>query len=144
MCHGALKSKLSGIIALKGYMSPNNIHEFLERCKLALWAYLEEGIGEWGLIIMVFLVGFGAFGLGRLSALEDVRPPVSIEMAPVLAQPQGMYPGGQYVASRTGSVYYFPWCAEGTISPDKMVWFASEAAAKAAGYLPAKNCKGLQ
>ena len=126
-------------------MSPHNIHEFLGRCKLAIWAYLEDGIGEWGLLIMVFLVAFGAFGLGRLSALESAMPPVSITMAPSLAKPQGMYIGGLYVASRTGSVYYFPWCAGGgNIAPDKAIWFATPSAAKAAGYQPAKNCKGLQ
>jgi hypothetical protein len=124
-------------------MSPNNIHEFLSRCKLAILAYLEKGIEEWGLIIMVFVVGFGSFGLGRLSALESAEPPVSIVQAPILQSPEGIYPGGQFVASRTGSVYYYPWCAE-NITPDKMIWFATEAAAKAAGYSPAKNCKGLE
>lgn len=94
---------------------------------------------------MVFLTSFSAFGLGRLSALEAAKTPVSITQAPQLTQPQGMYPGGQYLASDTGTVYYFPWCAaaEG-IPPAKQVWFATEAAAKAAGYAPAKNCKGLQ
>ncbi len=118
-----------------------NIQDFLLHCKLLL----EEGIGEWGLITMIFLVGFGAFGLGRLSALESAMPPVSITMVPGIEKPQGMYRGGLYVASRTGSVYYYPWCTGGgNIAPEAQVWFQNPAAAKAAGYLPAKNCKGLQ
>ena len=122
-------------------MSSRNIQEFLIRCK----ASLEDGVGEWGLYIVVFLVACSAFGLGRLSALEAAQPPVSVQMAPTLALPQGMYPGGQYVASRTGTVYYYPWCAGGqNIAPDKQLWFATEAAAKAAGYAPAKYCKGME
>ena len=94
---------------------------------------------------MVFLVAFGAFGLGRLSALESARPPVSITTAPILEKPQGIYPGGQYVASVTGSVYYFPWCGGGkNIPPDMQIWFPTATSAKAAGYQPAKNCKGMQ
>ncbi len=104
----------------------------------------ESGVGEWGLYIVVLLVALCAFGLGRLSALEAVQAPVSVKMAPTLASPQGIYPGGQYVASRTGSVYYYPWCAGGEgIPPERQVWFPTAAAAKAAGYAPAKNCKGL-
>ena len=90
-------------------MSSRNIQEFLIRCK----ASLEDGVGDWGLYIVVFLVAFSAFGLGRLSALEAAQAPVSIQIAPTLATPQGMYPGGQYVASRTGTVYYYPWCTAG-------------------------------
>ena len=122
-------------------MSQSNIQEFLIRCK----ASLEDGVGEWGLYIVVFLVALSAFGLGRLSALEAAQEPVSVQMAPNLASPQGIYPGGQYVASRTGSVYYYPWCtAAQNIAAEKQIWFATEAAAKAAGYAPAKNCQGLQ
>jgi hypothetical protein len=122
-------------------MSSRNIQEFLIRCK----ASLEDGVGEWGLYMVVFLVALSAFGLGRLSALEAAQAPVSVQMAPILASPQGIYPGGQYVASRTGSVYYYPWCAAGqNIPPERKLWFATAAAAKAAGYVPAKNCKGLE
>ena len=119
----------------------HNIQEFLTRCK----SFLEEGIGEWGLIIVVFLVGFGSFGLGRLSALQAAQPPVSIETAPSLSKPQGIYVGGLFEAFRTGSVYYYPWCTGAEkIAPDAQVWFKTAEAAQAAGYLPAKTCKGLE
>ncbi|HEY4516458.1 MAG TPA: hypothetical protein VJG64_00780 [Candidatus Paceibacterota bacterium] len=106
--------------------------------------HLDVGIGEWGLFALIILTGISAFGLGRLSALQDVRPPVLIRRAGAEASPRGMYVGGLIVASRAGSVYYFPWCSAALkISPQNQVWFASEEAAQQAGYTAAKTCKGL-
>lgn len=52
--------------------------------------------------------------------------------------------GGMYMASRTGKVYYFPWCASAiNIAPENRRWFATEKAAQKAGYRAAKNCRGL-
>jgi hypothetical protein len=116
------------------------LQDFWLRCK----AILEEGIGQWGLLFLVFLVAMAAFGLGRLSALESPLPPVSITQAPRAATILSLSPGGYVVASRTGSVYYLPWCSGAQkISSDKQVWFSSEAAAQKAGYTPSKSCKGL-
>ena len=51
---------------------------------------------------------------------------------------------GQVVASKNGTKYYLPDCAGADrIAPANKVWFASAAAAAAAGYTPAVNCKGL-
>ncbi len=105
----------------------------------------EDLIDGWGTVLIVFLVALGSFGLGRLSVLEAVMPPVSISQAPFEATPRGMNVGGLIVASRTGSAYYFPWCASAAkIALQNQVWFASEEKARAAGYSPAKNCKGLE
>ncbi len=110
--------------------------------KIKNWTDL--AVGEWGMIAIVFLIGFASFGLGRLSVLETVRPPVSVTNAPTVAEPRGMNIGGLIVASRTGSAYYFPWCTSASkIAPQNQVWFASEEKARGAGYAPAKNCKGL-
>jgi hypothetical protein len=106
---------------------------------------LDQGVGEWGIVVLVFLVGLTAFGLGRLSAFEDVRPPVSITSTEMeSAPPQGMYAGGLVVASRSGSAYYYPWCggADKILSKNQ-IWFQSEESAVRAGYRAAKNCKGL-
>ena len=117
-----------------------NIQEFLQKSK----GLVEEGIDNLGLIIVILLAALGSFGLGRLSALEDARPPVAIEMAPSEAKPQGMYLGGLFVASKTGGSYYYPWCiSDAKIAPANQVWFKDEASAQKAGYKPAKNCKGL-
>lgn len=112
------------------------------------WLKIKAGgaylVGEWGLIILIFLLALASFGLGRLSALQEARPPVAIKMAPTASEPRGMSVGGLVVASRSGSAYYFPWCGGASnISPANRVWFNSQAAAERAGYAPAKNCKGL-
>ena len=106
---------------------------------------LEDAVGEWGLIAIVLLVGLASFGLGRLSALEEAKPVVSVRQVAAASAPRGMYAGGLFVASRKGSAYHYPWCSGAqTIVAGNKVWFESEASAKRAGYAPAKNCKGLE
>ena len=118
-----------------------NIQEIKQKIKNTM----EDAVGEWGLIAIVLLVGLASFGLGRLSALEEARPAVSIRQAAAAGQAHGVVLGGLLVASRRGSAYHYPWCSGATsIAAGNRVWFESEAAARAAGYSPAKNCKGLQ
>ena len=110
----------------------------IEELKLKIKGILDEFIGEWGIVAIVFLVGLGSFGLGRLSVLESVRPPVSIIEAPAGTKPRAMNIGGLIMASKTGSAYYFPWCASALkIARQNQVWFASEDEARRAGYAPA-------
>ncbi|MCR4280939.1 MAG: hypothetical protein NUV88_01245 [Candidatus Kaiserbacteria bacterium] len=117
----------------------------IQEAWLKIKNWTDIAVGEWGLVAIVFLIGLASFGLGRLSVLESVRPPVSITEAPALTEPRGMSIGGLIVASRGGSAYYFPWCASASkIAPQNQIWFASEEKARAAGYAPAKNCKGLE
>jgi hypothetical protein len=105
---------------------------------------LDATIAQFGLLLLVFLVGIGSFGLGRLSALEDVKPPLAIIQAPEAANIPALPPGGFVVASKTGSVYYLPWCSGAEkIAQENQRWFESEAAAQKAGYAPSKSCKGL-
>ncbi|HUO50737.1 MAG TPA: Ada metal-binding domain-containing protein [Candidatus Paceibacterota bacterium] len=121
-------------------MSGVTIQDFVVRCKVLL----EVGISQYGLIILVFLVAFGAFGLGRLSVFETVQPVLSVETAPVATAILALPPGGYVVASKTGSVYYLPWCSGAQkIAVGNQVWFSSEKDAQAAGYTPSKSCKGL-
>ena len=106
---------------------------------------LEDQLSEWGTVAIVVLVGLSSFGLGRLSAGEEARPVVSIRSAELSSEALPMAPGGLIVASRTGSAYHYPWCpGAATISQGNRVWFKSEEAARRAGYLPAKNCRGLE
>lgn len=122
----------------------SSIHDWWLEIKPRLSWALERGLGEWGMPVLFVLVALSAFGLGRLSALEDARPAVSIGQAPAAAEPRAMALGGQFVASRTGTVYYYPWCSGAQqIAPQSQVWFTSEKAAQNAGFRPAKNCKGL-
>ena len=104
----------------------------------------ERGIREYGIAALMLLVGATSFGLGRLSMVEEVHPPVSIGQAPSSTASREMPLGGQFVASRTGTVYYFPWCGGAqNIKLENQRWFSSEKQAQAAGLRPAKNCKGL-
>ena len=104
----------------------------------------EGGVGEWGIPTLIILVGIISFGLGRLSALESQKTPISITNAAHITSDLRVVPGGQFVGARGGSTYFFPWCsgAEKLVESEK-VWFASEKAAQKAGYKPAQNCRGL-
>ncbi len=104
-------------------------------------------VGEWGLFILVILAITAAFGLGRLSALMEPKGPISVQngaLAGISLQEGETLIQGAYIGSKTGDLYYFPWCSGAQkIALSQRVWFASEVAAQKAGYRPAKNCKGM-
>ena len=82
-----------------------------------------------------------ATGIGAVAELP--RPVAQVASSP-RSQSAPAAGGGQYVASKSGTKYYLPWC--GTVSrikEENKVWFASKAEAEDAGFEPAKNCKGL-
>lgn len=111
---------------------------------LKIKGFADEGVGEWGLFALILLVALGSFGLGRLSVIYEGKPLIGVSQASAAATAPIMAFGGQFVASRTGAVYYYPWCSGATkIKPENQRWFASEEAAQKAGFRPAKNCKGL-
>lgn len=122
--------------------------------------------------LIIVLVAFGSFGLGRLSRIEGSKTHLKIKevggveanvgsISPVrriaigtsnkgaVEQPSEankmVIPNeGFIVASKTGKKYHFPWCAGAQqIKEENKVWFTNEAEARAAGYSPAANCKGL-
>ncbi|MBI2108586.1 MAG: hypothetical protein HYT93_00190 [Parcubacteria group bacterium] len=106
---------------------------------------------EFLIALLILLVGFGSFGLGRLSALENNKTPVFIEYeekengrleaAAGLSDTVG---DKKFVASKNGTKYHHPWCAGAQrISEENKIWFASKEDAEKAGYTPAANCKGL-
>lgn len=110
--------------------------------------------------IVIIFVAFASFGLGRLSALEGKKSPVLIERnasfsySPnenalikdlISAKTIQNSPEKSFVAAKTGTKYYLPWCgAISRIKEENKIWFASEAEAQKAGYAPAANCKGLK
>jgi len=130
-----------------------SIQGFKEGGKSAIRRFIDD----WGLVLIVILVGLASFGLGRLSALEGHKQPVQVIQSASAAAavgtaqneansggPETVPVGGEVVASKNGTVYHLPWCSGAQrISASNKVTFASEAEAKAAGYRPAKNCKGL-
>lgn len=97
------------------------------------------------LILIIILVGFGAFGLGRLSS-TDIKEDIEIiysESTPLGASVSTS--GGAVVASRNGSKYHFPWCSGAKrIAEQNRVEFSTVEKARESGYTPAANCKGLK
>ena len=96
------------------------------------------------LVLGIFLAIFAAFGLGRLSKIQEGRaasPTLSQVAIPVTATAIE----GKFVASKNGSRYYYPWCGGASrIKDENRVWFKTTGEARAAGITPASNCKGLE
>lgn len=106
---------------------------------------------------VILLVGVAGFLLGRLSIAErssmlpsESQAGVSLVEGSEVQKNEGLpavvgATDGSVVASKSGSKYHFPWCAGAqSIKESNKVWFASIAEARAAGYEPASNCKGLE
>lgn len=111
------------------------------------------------MVALIALTGTVAFGLGRLTTKQDDQQPVTIDYFQAVAAKQGgqtasaglAAPGitgistGQVVASSKGKKYHLPWCpGASAISEANKITFASADEARAAGYEPAANCKGLK
>ena len=111
--------------------------------------------------LLVILVGFGSFGLGRLSVLDSQKTPIAVSI-PKNAPQSGQNSNEEFkasaqvlrsvnnaegilVGSKNSRVYHFPWCSGAKrISAENKIIFASKAEAEKAGYRPASTCKGLQ
>ena len=126
-----------------------SIKDFNEKIKL-------YGLKKDELIISLIILSsvFGGFGLGRLSIVEETKPPITIEEMTLSASTSltataiGPLQGrerGLYVASKTGKTYHYPWCSGAQrIKEANRIYFNSTVEARRAGYKPAKNCKGLE
>jgi hypothetical protein len=107
-----------------------NIAETREKCK----TFIAKVPRDILIIIVLILSSSASFGLGYLAG-TDADPP-----SPEATAGEA----GKFVASKNGTKYYLPSCAGvEKITDANKVWFASAAAAQAAGYTPATNCKGL-
>ena len=127
-----------------------------------LWGRVRENAL---IVIVIVLVAFLAFGLGRLSVFYSEKGQFKVlypdgQSASTLIGFLGLgdassFPVGQsslppppseegsYVASKTASTYFFPWCPLAVkIAPTNRVYFSTRASAEAAGYHPGR-CNGL-
>lgn len=114
--------------------------------------------------LVVILASISAFGLGILAGRADKGGEVTFETVPmeeralqntsanalsaVETVPEAPIPtlttGGQYVASKKGTKYHFPWCPGAkAMNEDNKIWFSTQEEAEKAGYTKASNCKGL-
>lgn len=132
------------------YETGNKIKGFLDKITSSL-------SNEIFVILMIVLIGFAGFGLGRLSVYEDKKPAISIEnvknngmtanVSGALENKQNKAQNisGVVVASKNGTKYHYPWCSGAkSINEANKVYFNSIEEAKKAGYTPASNCKGLK
>jgi len=137
----------------------NMIAHILEKCKKGIRVLSEKFPkvknvifnDDFFIIAIIILVGFGGFGLGRLSKIAEDKTPVYVQKES--ARFEGV--GGasineanekarQFVASVKGAKYHLPWCSSASrIKEENKVWFATVEDAESAGYTPAGNCPGL-
>lgn len=117
------------------------IADLREKCKNAVARVPRDML----IIGVLMLACSASFGLGYLTG-RDEQKPVTIQVEDLPAAETGATAEaiGAVVASKNGTKYYLPDCAGADrISPANKVSFASVAAARAAGYTPAANCKGI-
>lgn len=118
--------------------------------------------GKYFVPIVMILIAIVAFSLGRISGLQDKREPVRVTASSPNFSPKsgegssaqadvGEIRGvttsssGAVVASKNGTKYHYPWCSGAKqISASNLITFNTIEAARAAGYTPASNCKGLK
>ena len=100
--------------------------------------------------LIIILVAFGSFGLGRLSKIDDSKTPVKFEGLPETATEKvkpfsdASLTNNQLVGSKNGTKYYYSWCSGvGKISPSNIIYFSSKEEAETRGYTPSATCKGL-
>ena len=130
-----------------------NIQELNRKIKGFVDEYMTN---ELYIVVIIILVGFAGFGLGRLSIIEKQKMPVRIEYAETTSanvlnatddfvkEDTPISQGGLLIGSKNGSKYHFPWCSGAQrIKESNKIWFESKEEAERAGYEPAKNCKGL-
>ena len=121
-----------------------------EKCK-NLVASIPRDVRILGVLIFASTL---SFGLGYLTGIDAGQgSSITLEPSPLDAELAGQAPTSEVgaptgsvgvVASKNGTKYYLPECAGASrISDANKVWFVSTAAALAAGYTPAANCKGI-
>ena len=113
---------------------------------------LSEKLKTFFVPAVFLLVALLAFGLGRLTKVEEGGGPIRIESpgpsaaaaAAGVAVSQQPVSSNQIVASRAGERYHWIWCPGAKrIKEENKIFFASPAEARRAGLTPAANCPGL-
>jgi hypothetical protein len=119
------------------------IAEAREKCK-GLLARIPRDVLVIGILVLSSSASFGLGFLAGQGSGSGGAAPSSAEPSLTSLPEAAPDAAGQVVASKNGTKYYLPECAGADrIAPANKVWFASPAAALAAGYAPAVNCKGL-
>ena len=106
--------------------------------------WVRKGKEALSVAILLLLVS-AAFGVGYLTGRDAGQgSELSVSKIPLTEATTSWPAGGGYVASKTGSKYYLPWCGGAkSIKVENKIQFATRADAESAGYTPAANCKGI-
>ena len=100
-------------------------------------------------IALISLSGFLGYRLASVSTLGE-HITISSKVLPTgdmsaVSQASSTESKGMYVGSKSGTAYHLPTCSGAkNIKDSNKIWFTSREEAKAKGYHPASNCKGLQ
>ncbi len=108
---------------------------------------------------LLVLVAVSSFGLGRLSTPQfmpemEGDAPVSVHNRALLPTYEEINPQEgvlstdvseeKYVASKNGTKYHLLHCpGAAQINEENKIYFGSKEEARASGYSPASNCKGI-
>lgn len=124
------------------------------------------------IIALILLVAIGSFMLGRLSFLDEKHnnklkiirtEPLAENNSALISSIHGAIPlqrtneispsqeaspgikvGGMYVGSRSGKIFYLPWCSGAKrILEKNKIWFKDASDAISKGYKPSSSCKGI-
>jgi hypothetical protein len=108
---------------------------------------------------IIVLVASASYGLGRINLLKNSKVPIEIKFnedlqSAAVAGSQAVNittneveqgEAGFVVGSKNSDKYHFPWCSGAQrIAEENKITFTSIGDARAAGYKPAANCKGLK
>jgi hypothetical protein len=100
--------------------------------------------------VLLCLIGVISFVLGRYSVIEPsfISKPAENQAGVVFIDTPDLaveFDAVRVVASKGGTKYHLLTCGgASSIKEDNKIYFDSIEQAKAAGYTPAANCKGLQ
>jgi len=113
------------------------VHEMLQGFK-AFWARRREEIT---LVSVILMVSFLSFSLGRFSATESTSHTQALQQETTAAVKTSTGEATQFVALKTGSVYYSVLCKGAEkLDEARRVYFDSPAEAEASGYTLARGC----
>lgn len=119
-----------------------SIHKYSDKIKS------RYQVEDFGLILVILLVGTASFGLGRLSKSAETISPDTNKIEIVNAQEfsentsmDTVISNGNYVASRNGTKYYLASCdGAKRISEENKIWFNTKEEAELAGYETSSTC----
>lgn len=131
-----------------------SIHDFLYKIKRGM----TNGNFMPVYLIIIILVGFSSFGLGRLSMMDKVYTDTIKSTSTILKEEKSIsdystikqkqiqsadvFKNGNYVASKNGKLYYSTSCkGANRIKEENKVWFDTASDAEKSGYSASTSCK---